>query len=400
MPQSRNPTAGAALLRVLWQIPLYAIPFGIFFGTIFGASVRAYGESYLLALVFTSVIMLALWLVRALVVPVLARKVVGWRGSFMNEGLLYMVSSLLAAFAAAVLVDRAIIRGFLGGPQRVATFAMYAILFAVMMTAIGMVVQYHKSSIEVARREKELELARRIQHSFLLESFPVRPRFEVHAINVPSREVSGDFYDVVASQTALLLAVADVEGKSIPAALLTAMLQASLRTQTTWVTSAAAIVSNINGLCCRREGMQQFATFFLMRVEEDGRLAYCNAGHNSPILVRAGGGRVLLETGGMMFGVMEEAPFEEGALSLTAGDRVIVYTDGITERANPAGEEFGPERLGSLVASLPGDLSARQVTERVLRALDEFSQGVEPNDDQTLLVLQMRAGPAADGAIV
>jgi len=101
-----------------------------------------------------------------------------------------------------------------------------------------------------------------------------------------------------------------------------------------------------------------------------------------------------------MFGVMEEAPFEEGALSLTAGDRVIVYTDGITERANPAGEEFGPERLGSLVASLPGDLSARQVTERVLRALDEFSQGVEPNDDQTLLVLQMRAGPAADGAIV
>jgi sigma-B regulation protein RsbU (phosphoserine phosphatase) len=384
-------SAGAALLRLLWQIPLFSVPFAVFFGTIFGATPRAYGESYLLALVFTGIIMLALWLVRTLVVPLLERRVVGWRGSFMNEGLLYMVSSLLAAFVAAVVVDRTLIRGFLGGPQRVAVFAMYAVLFAVLMTALGMVVQYHKSSIEMARREKELELARRMQHSFLPESFPARPRFEVHAVNVPSRGVSGDFYDVVPAGEALLLAVADVEGKSIPAALLTAMLQASLRTQTAWVTSAADIVSNINGLCCRREGVQQFATFFLMRIEEDGRLVYSNAGHNPPILMRAGGERALLQKGGIMFGVMEEAPFDEDALTLGSGDRVVVYTDGITERANPAGEEFGPERLASLVASLPSDLSARQVTEAVLRALDTFSQGVEPNDDQTLMILQMRA---------
>lgn len=383
-------SAGAALLRVLWQVPLYAIPFAIFFGTIFGASRRAYFESYLLALVFTGIIMLAIWLVRALVLPVLERRIVGWRGSFLNEGLLYMVTSLLAAFAAAFVVDRTIVPGFMGGAQRVAVFGMYAVLFAVLMTALGMVVQYHKSSIEVARREKELELARRIQHSFLPESFPARPRFEVHAINVPSRGVSGDFYDVVPAGNALLLAVADVEGKSIPAALLTAMLQASLRTQTAWVTSAADIVSNINGLCCRREGVQQFATFFLMRIEEDGRLAYSNAGHNPPILLRVGGERTLLQKGGMMFGVMEQAPFDEDTLALSGGDRVVVYTDGITERANPAGEEFGPERLASFVASLPADLSARQVTEGVLRALDEFSQGVEPNDDQTLMVLQMR----------
>ena len=171
-------TAGGALLRLLWQIPLYAIPFAIFFGTIFGATLRAYFESYLLALVFTGTIMLAIWLMRALVVPLLERKVVGWRGSFWNEGLLYMVTSLLAAFTAAFIVDRTFMPGFLGGPQRVAVFAMYAVLFAVLMTAIGMVVQYHKSSIEVARREKELELARRIQHSFLPESFPDRPRFE------------------------------------------------------------------------------------------------------------------------------------------------------------------------------------------------------------------------------
>ena len=388
----RKPTvnAGAALLRVLWQIPLFSIPFAVFFGTLFGATWPAYADAYVIALVFTATIMLALWLVRTLAVPYLERRVVGWRRSFANEGLLYMVSSLLAAFLAAALLDRTLIPGFLGGPRQVAIFAMYAVLFAVMMTALGMVVQYHRSSIEVARREKELELARRIQRSFLPESFPARPRFEVHAVNVPSRGVSGDFYDVVPAGNALLLAVADVEGKSIPAALLTAMLQASLRTQTAWVTSAADIVSNINGLCCRREGVQQFATFFLMRIEEDGRLVYSNAGHNPPILARAGGERTLLHSGGMMFGVMEQAPFDEDTLALAAGDRVVVYTDGITERANPAGEEFGPERLESLVAALPRELSARQVTEGILRALDQFSQGVEPNDDQTLMVLQMR----------
>ena len=203
--------------------------------------------------------------------------------------------------------------------------------------------------------------------------------------------MSGDFYDVVPAGDALLLAVADVEGKSVPAALLTAMLQASLRTQTTWVTSVAAIVSNINGLCCRREGVQQFATFFLMRVEDDGRLVYSNAGHNPPILLRASGQQKLLDSGGIMFGVMEQAPFDEDNLTLGAADRLVVYTDGITERANPAGEEFGPERLASLAASLPINLSAREITERILRELDAFSQGVEPNDDQTLMILQMRA---------
>jgi Stage II sporulation protein E (SpoIIE) len=391
MPNSRTPSAGAALLRLLWQIPLYSIPFAVFFGTIFGATGRAFAGAYLVALVFTGTIMCALWLVRTLLVPYLERRVVGWRGSFSNEGLLYMVVSLLASFVAAVVLNRTLIPGFLGGPRQVAIFAMYAVLFAVLMTAIGMVVQYHKSSIETARREKELELARRMQSSFLPEAFPVRPHIEVHAINVPSRGVSGDFYDVVPTGDALLLAVADVEGKSVPAALLTAMLQASLRTQTAWVTSAAEIVSNINGLCCRREGVQQFATFFLMRIEEDGRLVYSNAGHNPPILMRSGGEHTLLHTGGMMFGVMEQAPFEEDALTLATGDRVIVYTDGITERANPEGEEFGPERLVSLVASLPAAFSAREVTERVLRDLDAFSRGVEPNDDQTLMVLQMRA---------
>ena len=92
MHQPKNATWWPALLRLLWQIPVSSLPFAIFFGTIFGASLRAYFGAYLVALVFTAVIMLSLWAVRSLVVPALERKVVGWRGSFLNEGLLYMVT--------------------------------------------------------------------------------------------------------------------------------------------------------------------------------------------------------------------------------------------------------------------------------------------------------------------
>jgi sigma-B regulation protein RsbU (phosphoserine phosphatase) len=95
-----------------------------------------------------------------------------------------------------------------------------------------------------------------------------------------------------------------------------------------------------------------------------------------------------------MFGVMEGAPFQEETLTLGPRDRIVVYTDGITERTNPAGEELGPERFAEVVASLSPEMSAREATQRIFRALDAFSQGVEPGDDQTLMVLQTRRSGA------
>jgi sigma-B regulation protein RsbU (phosphoserine phosphatase) len=211
-------------------------------------------------------------------------------------------------------------------------------------------------------------------------------------VNVPSKQVSGDFYDVVPAGKALLLAIADVEGKSVPAALLVAALQASLRTQTATTSSVSDIVRNINTLVCSRAGAQQFATFFLARVEEDGRrLTYCNAGHNPPLIFRASGARQLLERGGIMFGVLEAAPFEEEAVELAPGDRALFYTDGITEATAPGGEEYGAERLASLVAALPPALSAREVTARVLQELNAFSHGADPADDRRLVVLRVSA---------
>ncbi len=392
MPEAA-PTPLRKLVGLLWKVPLYSLPFALFFGTLFGrGGFRPYLVAYELALVFSAVISLSLWLLESFALPALGRRLPTWKPTLLTVGLLYMVVSIAGTFAAAFLVRVLLLPDFMRGARSLAVFGMFSLLFAALFTALALVVEYHRSSLDHARAEKELELARTIQRAFLPDRFPVSSRVEVHAVNVPSRQVSGDFYDVVPAGDALLLAIADVEGKSVPAALLGAALQASLRTQTASTPSVSDIVRNINTLVCQRAGAQQFATFFLARVEVDGRrLTYCNAGHNPPLLFRANGARQLLQRGGLMFGVLEAAPFEDEVVDLGPGDRVIFYTDGITEATAPGGEEYGPERLATRVAALPPGLSAREVTTRVLRELGAFSHGADPADDQTLVVLRVSA---------
>jgi sigma-B regulation protein RsbU (phosphoserine phosphatase) len=187
-----------------------------------------------------------------------------------------------------------------------------------------------------------------------------------------------------------LLAIADVAGKGVPAALLSSMLQASLRTQAHQVPSAAAILGNINTLVYRSTSVHQFATFFLARVEEDRmRLAYSNAGHNYPIVFRQDGRIETLEKGGTVVGILESAAFEEEEIALQPGDRLVFYTDGISEAANAKGELFGEDRLCRLVTGLPADLTARETTERILDDVRGFLDGVEAGDDMTVMVLRV-----------
>ena len=231
-----------------------------------------------------------------------------------------------------------------------------------------------RERVAVARFEQELDLARRIQRTSLLSEFPPVPRCEVHAVYVPSRQVGGDFYDVVAAgDGSHLLAIADVSGKGVPAALLSSMLQASLRTQAQSVRSLADIMTSINALVCQRSITGQFATFFLAAIDEpEMRLRYTNAGHNFPVLLRANGERVLLEEGGLVVGMMEGMPYVEASLDLHAGDRVLLYTDGVSEAADPSGEMFGEDRLYALLDGLPRELSARVMVDRVLAGLTTF----------------------------
>lgn len=373
------------LTSLLWQIPAYTAGFALFFGTLFGGTANAYRGSAAIALAFTSVILVLLRGVELL----LQRLGHRWKPSPVTEGGLYMGASLIGSGIAALGVDFWLFPGFLGG-RGTAVVVLFSLLFMVLFGAIAFAWDFYRRSLEYARRDKELELARRIQSSFLPREFPRLPRIDVHAMNEPSRGVSGDFYDVVADGEALILAVADVEGKSVPAALLTAMLQASIRTQTGLLRSPAAIVASVNELVSRRvDHVQQFATFFLAQIEDSGAVRYTNAGHNPPLLLRPDGSVLRLECGGMMLGVLEAAPYEEEALTLEAGDRLIVYTDGISERADPGGEEYGDDRLLASLRTLPAGLPAQVIVERTLAALEAFAGGVEPADDQTLLVVSV-----------
>jgi sigma-B regulation protein RsbU (phosphoserine phosphatase) len=167
--------------------------------------------------------------------------------------------------------------------------------------------------VAVARIEEELNLARSIQSRFLLSSFPSMGRLEVHAVNTPSRQVGGDFYDVVPlGDDAYYLAIADVSGKGVPAALLTSMLQASLRTQAESERRVSGILGNINHLISSSTSVEQFATFFLARIDgRNFRMEFSNAGHNHPVVCRKSGEQEFLVRGGLILGMFEGVRYEE-----------------------------------------------------------------------------------------
>jgi sigma-B regulation protein RsbU (phosphoserine phosphatase) len=196
-----------------------------------------------------------------------------------------------------------------------------------------------------------------------------------------------------------LLAIADVSGKGAPAALLSSMLQASLRTQATAEPRVAEVMARINTLVCGRPETGQFATFFLAMVGGSAPvLRFTNAGHNFPMLFRPREPERTLETGGLDVGMMDGLPYQEETVPLRPGDRVVFYTDGLTEAARADGEMFGEERLARLFGAMPAHLSARELVERTLAGLGEFLGEAEAGDDVTVMVLRVLEPEAAGRA--
>ena len=385
------------LANLAWQVPLFAVPFAVFFVIVSGSPLSAFIDYWRVSLVFVGATMFAVTCTSWWIAPIVLRRFEGeLRLTWIVSGT-YVAASLLGTLVAALVLHYTFVPGMLGNARGVVEMLTYSLLFGALFLGISLSVNFYRRSLDRAGSERELQLARRIQRSFLLSEFPRRPRIEVHAVNVSSKEVSGDFYDVVpVGENRILLAIADVSGKGVPAAFLSSMLQASLRTQAGFVASPAVMMTAINALACQRSSTGQFATFFLASVDERTlTLRFTNAGHNFPVLLRASGERVLLETGGIVIGMMESMPWQEESLVLAPGDRVVFYTDGVSEAANAEGGMFGEERLYDILSRAPRELSAEQLVERVLGGVREFLAGTEPGDDITVMALRVLDAPPA-----
>jgi sigma-B regulation protein RsbU (phosphoserine phosphatase) len=161
------------------------------------------------------------------------------------------------------------------------------------------------------------------------------------------------------------------------------------------------MLANMNRLLCAGTPTGKFATFFLARVDlEPLRLTYCNAGHNPPVLYRRGGAMQLLECGGTVVGAIDGIGFAQETIALGPGDRVVMYTDGVSEAANAAGDMYTDERVQAFAAGLPRELPARELSDRILADVHTFLNGTEAGDDITLVTLRVleREPATTDGA--
>jgi sigma-B regulation protein RsbU (phosphoserine phosphatase) len=240
--------------------------------------------------------------------------------------------------------------------------------------------QFHHQELEVAE-------ARSIQQGLLPKSIPQRPGYEISGAWQPAQSVGGDYYDVLEfDDNSLGLCIADVAGKGLPAALLMSNLQAAVRGLASPALAPDGLCSRLNSLVCHNTGADRFITFFYARLDGPARLLhYANAGHNPPILLHADGSHERLQAGGGVLGVFPRHKFASGAAQLSSGDRLILYTDGVTEACDAAGEEFGEVRLLRLLQE-HRTAAASALQTKILAVTGEFSRG-HWHDDATLLVL-------------
>ncbi|MGH7723966.1 MAG: PP2C family protein-serine/threonine phosphatase [Candidatus Eiseniibacteriota bacterium] len=248
----------------------------------------------------------------------------------------------------------------------------------------------YTESVRRVALEEELSLARQIQFGYLPTTFPRLENLDVFGMNQPSKEVGGDYFDVMDTGDSFLTAIADVSGKGVPAALVMSMMQASLRTQASEDRPVREILARINTLMLARGESGMFATCFLGRLDPKSlELVYTNAGHNPPLLLRADGRIEVLHHGGLLLGVFEDPRLEEGRVRLQAGDRLLLYTDGVTEARTPNGEFFGEEGLMDVLRSMDRYLSAEEIVATVKNAVRAFAGSDDFEDDMTMVVLRV-----------
>jgi phosphoserine phosphatase RsbU/P len=247
--------------------------------------------------------------------------------------------------------------------------------------------EHHKIKAQYDRQAREMEEARAIQQGFLPKTIPQMAGYEIAATWQPARIVGGDYFDVIAfGADSMGLCIADVAGKGMPAAMLMSNLQAAVRGLACREIAPDDLCARLNVTIHQNILSDRFVTFFYARLDgASGELYYANAGHNPPVVLRGDGSHERLDAGGGVLGVFPNQAYLMGAITLQAGDRVVFYTDGVTEASVPNGEEFGDERLLRLLEESCGK-SAADLQNCILNAAGEFSEG-NWHDDATVMVV-------------
>ncbi|HHH84381.1 MAG TPA: hypothetical protein ENL15_00320, partial [Firmicutes bacterium] len=247
-----------------------------------------------------------------------------------------------------------------------------------------------RESIEKKRMESELNLAREIQQNLLPKNIPHTPGWEIWGANIPSREVGGDYYFIRKVNKKIYIAIADVSGKSVPAALLVSTLHAALFVLSDLEMTLLDLVRDINQLIYSSTTAEQFITFFILEMDlEKETVTYINAGHNPPYLLDRTGELKELTEGGLLLGIVEKTDFQTGEFPLGDLESLLLFTDGVTEATNALDEEYGEERLKRHLSQCRGK-NASEWGESLLDEVWQFKNSPVPQDDVTVVVLKRK----------
>jgi len=257
--------------------------------------------------------------------------------------------------------------------------------------------------LELADRvglKRDLEIARDIQRMLLPEKPPALPGLDIAFATKAANTVAGDYYDAFlrpnTNDSRLLLIVADVAGKGIPAGLLMAAVQTGFHTLAADPVPLVELAARLNRSMCERSGGgRHLITAFIAELDTATRsLIWVNAGHNPPILLRSGGALEYLKEGGLPLGAFTVSQYECGCTELRSGDALWIYTDGVIEAMDESGAEYGEDRLAKQVAAL-GTTGAAASLSRIFESVDRFAAAVPQYDDITCLVLRVAAAGAS-----
>jgi phosphoserine phosphatase RsbU/P len=308
----------------------------------------------------------------------------------MFAAMLYKLSAVrrvLLLIALVLLVSSGFKFEFAGKSTLEVRFELFAALIFLFLLSLELA--------DKVTMKRDLEIAREIQSWLVPSEPPIVPNADVAFATRPQNSVAGDYYDAFyplgnpAANEKLFLVIADVAGKSIPAALLMATFQASLRTITGEGVSLAELVTRLNRYATAHSlDGRRFTTALLAQYDPGTRrLEYINAGHNNPILRRKDGMIERLETGGVPLGIESSSQYDIGSADLASGDLLLLFTDGMVDAFNQKGEEFGDPRLVSYMNSLEGQ-TAQQSMQFLMQQVDGFVGATRQFDDITCLVLR------------